>query len=65
LLIFPIVFIPRDMTKSDPETYSEEETVARREAALKRAFATPHKPQEASELGRAKARPNRSRKKAD
>jgi hypothetical protein len=33
------------MTKSDPEeTYSEEETVARREAALKRAFATPHKP---------------------
>jgi hypothetical protein len=35
------------MTKSDPnETYSEEETVARREAALKRAFATPHKPHE-------------------
>lgn len=33
------------MAKSDPEeTYSEEETVARREAALKRAFATPHKP---------------------
>jgi hypothetical protein len=31
---------------SDPldETYSEEETVARREAALKRAFAMPHKP---------------------
>lgn len=26
------------------ETYSEEETVARREAALKRAFAMPHKP---------------------
>jgi hypothetical protein len=29
---------------SDTETYSEAETVARREAALKRAFATPHKP---------------------
>jgi hypothetical protein len=28
------------------ETYSEEETVARREAALKRAFAMPHKPHE-------------------
>ena len=26
------------------ETYSEEETVARREAALKRMLATPHKP---------------------
>jgi len=26
------------------DTYSEAETVARREAALKRAFATPHKP---------------------
>ncbi len=26
------------------EIYSEEETVARREAALKRAFAMPHKP---------------------
>jgi len=31
----------------DPiETYSEAETAARREAALKRAFATPHKPHE-------------------
>ena len=29
--------------KSD-ETYSEEETVARREAALKRMLQTPHKP---------------------
>jgi hypothetical protein len=28
----------------DIETYSEEETVGRREAALKRAFAMPHKP---------------------
>jgi len=26
------------------DTYSEAETVVRREAALKRAFATPHKP---------------------
>ena len=30
------------------DTYSEAETVARREAALKRAFATPHKPHKAS-----------------
>ena len=37
------------MAKSDPEeTYSEEETVARREAALKRAFAMPHKPHKAA-----------------
>lgn len=28
----------------DEETYSEEETVRRREAALKRMLATPHKP---------------------
>jgi hypothetical protein len=36
---------------SDPsqsDTYSEAETVARREAALKRAFTTPHKPHKAS-----------------
>ena len=33
-----------DNPKPD-ETYSEEETVARREAALKRMLATPHKPQ--------------------
>jgi hypothetical protein len=31
------------MAKNE-ETYSEEETVARREAALKRMLATPHKP---------------------
>ena len=30
------------------ESYSEAETVARREAALKRTFATPHKPHTAS-----------------
>lgn len=28
----------------DPETYSDEETQRRREAALKRMLATPHKP---------------------
>jgi hypothetical protein len=32
------------MGDSGNETYSEEETVARREAALKRMLATPHKP---------------------
>ncbi len=33
------------MTKSDQaETYTEAETITRREAALKRAFAMPHKP---------------------
>lgn len=32
-----------DLAK-EGETYSEAETVERREAALKRAFATPHKP---------------------
>ena len=49
----------------DPETYSEEETERRREAALKRMLTTPHKPQEHSKLGRTEARPNRSRKKPD
>jgi hypothetical protein len=34
----------------DDDTYSEAETVARREAALKRAFATPHKPHKASKV---------------
>ena len=33
------------MADSKDETYSEEETVARREAALKRMLQTPHKPQ--------------------
>mgnify|MGYP001550450319 CR=1 FL=1 len=39
------------MTDPDPknETYSEAETEARREAALKRMLATPHKPQKAKE----------------
>jgi len=34
------------------ETYSEEETVARREAALKRMLATPPKRQKDSKLGK-------------
>ena len=34
------------------ETYSEEETVARREAALKRMLTTPHKPHKESKKGR-------------
>jgi hypothetical protein len=36
------------------ETYSEEETVARREAALKRMLATPHKPHKDSKKSAAK-----------
>ncbi|WP_281276785.1 hypothetical protein [Alteraurantiacibacter aquimixticola] len=32
------------MTKSDAETYSEEETERRRQAALERMLATPRKP---------------------
>lgn len=39
------------MSDTDPresDTYSEAETAARMEAALKRALATPHKPQKAS-----------------
>jgi hypothetical protein len=38
-------------TKKDSETYSEAETEARREAALKTMFATPHKPHSASKKG--------------
>lgn len=33
---------------ANDDTFSEAETVARREAALKRAFATPHKPHKAT-----------------
>jgi hypothetical protein len=42
--------------RNDPsnETYSEEETVKRREAALKRMLQTPHKPQKDSKKGRGK-----------
>jgi hypothetical protein len=37
-------------------TYTEEETEARREAALQRMFATPHKPRKAKGLDREKRR---------
>ena len=36
------------MKNTDPETYTEFETESRREAALQRMFATPHKPHKAS-----------------
>jgi len=42
-----------DTDQKQDDTYSEAETMARREAALKRAFATPHRPQKDS---KAKAR---------
>jgi len=38
------------------DTYSEAETVARREAALKKMLATPHKSHEASKGKRAESR---------
>jgi len=34
------------MANPEPETYSEAETKARREAVLKRMLATPHEPHE-------------------
>ncbi len=37
--------------KREDDTYSEEETVRRREAALKRMLQTPHKTQKDSKLG--------------
>ena len=47
------------MSKADPETYSKEETERRREAALKRMLATPHKPHKPHEEQKkgAQARP--------
>ena len=42
--------------KQDDGIYSEEETVARREAALKRMLATPHKAQRDSKLGKKAAK---------
>ena len=36
------------MPTPQSDTYTEAETIARREAALRRAFATPHKPHTAS-----------------
>jgi len=41
-----------DTDKEVGETYSDEETVARRERALKRMLATPHKPHAESKKGR-------------
>ena len=38
------------------DTYSDAETVARREAALKKMLATPHKPLEASKKGTRESR---------
>lgn len=40
--------------KIQSETYSEEETERRREVALKRMLATPHKPHEKLKQGRDK-----------
>lgn len=48
------------MGGKDTETYSEEETVARREAALKRMLATPKKPRKPSCLTPVKAKKRRS-----
>jgi hypothetical protein len=51
-------------TQHKDETYSKAETEARREAALKTMFATPHKPHKPlDKQGRTEARPSRSRKK--
>ncbi|MBA3677832.1 MAG: hypothetical protein H0W74_10595 [Sphingosinicella sp.] len=44
---------------SKNDTYSEAETVERREAALKQAFATPHKPH--AKLGEGAETPSRRR----
>ena len=41
-----------DSSHKDQESYSEEETVARREAALKRMLQTPHRPHSESKKGR-------------
>ena len=42
-------------TQSENDTYSDAETAARMEAALKRALATPHKPHTASKGKRAES----------
>ncbi len=42
--------------KQEAETYSEQETVERREAALKRMLATPHKPHKPHKPKGAKAK---------
>jgi hypothetical protein len=43
-----INFMPNDQL----DQYSEQETIQRREAALKRMLATPHKPHDELKLGR-------------
>jgi hypothetical protein len=40
------------MTNSDGDSYSEEETVARREAAIQRLLKTPPKPHKDSKIGK-------------
>ena len=49
-----LAFSTAESFMSDPDTYSEEETVGRPEAALKRMLATPHKPQKDNKEERAK-----------
>jgi hypothetical protein len=44
------------MTNIPPDTYSEAETEARREAALKNMLATPHKPHRDSKKGNRESR---------
>jgi len=41
----------KNKSEKQIEAYSEAETAARREAALKTMFATPHKPHSASKKG--------------
>lgn len=41
------------------DTYSEAETVTRREAALKRAFTMPHKPHQSSKAAKEKQAPGK------
>jgi hypothetical protein len=48
------------MGKSSNENYSEQETVARREAALRRMLSTPHKPHSEMKLGAPRRKPSKS-----
>ena len=49
---------PAERKPKPDDTYSEAETVARREAALKRMLATPHKPHKASPAKPKESQPN-------